>query len=454
MRDRPADAVLLDQLIERELRLAAGEQRNMTCPLCDALVRAFALSSALACLAWHVIRYGGGPVPNSQRTWLASHDEWSNRTRHVLALGAEMPQPTTVLLLGRPRHSAGDLRAMLRRELPSVRFQFVRPFDLASFAKSLGQTIGATLQANRRLARCRKELPLGDLVGIFYRVQLGCVSARWWKHSGNHPDVVIFGHTGNADASLLEAAIQRGGATTVHLFHGYSNGEAFTGISDIAIAKCASDAKWHRARGGYGDTLAAATDMPQLASPSGGWVLLTNYAHPTAFASAATGARFERDALELVAQVAARLKVEPGVIKYRPHPQLRSLQPMLQQQVDGCAARLNLSSWESPDAAPQLAGFEIVLTTPSTMVGDVLLAGGVPIVIDLAGVQEGSAYASYPFRGRSADDLVRLIEEVRSDRVRAFSRAWEAIGPAVTPSVAQIERLALSYREEHRTAPR
>lgn len=437
-----ADLSLVPQLVSRELRVAAAERATPKCRLCRPLIRGAAAIGAFACLAWHVLRYGARARPLPHTVWLACHDEWSNRTRHLLALAEDMPQPVPLLLLGRPRRSDAEFRAMVGDKLPGATFELVRPFGPGALLRSLPAIFAATWRAGREMAKSDITLPAKELTAIFYRAQLGCVCARWWNGRGYRPDVVIFGHTGNADVSLLERALQENRTVTVHLFHGYSNGEPFTGISDVAITKCSSDAEWHQKRGGYGRTVAVPAAVPPLSSPSRRWALLTNYAHPTAFASAVQGTDFEIALLELVAAAADRMGVVPAEIGYRPHPALKSLPDDLQNRVGQGAKRLKLGGWEAGEGPSGLAQFEIVLTTPSTIAGDALLAGTIPVVIALTELQEGSAYKSYPFTARTCDEAVRIIGDIESDRQAAFIRAWNAIGPAVTPSAAEIAELA------------
>ena len=252
------------------------------------------------------------------------------------------------------------------------------------------------------------------------------------------PNLVVYAHTGTADTSALELEQQRCGARTVHLFHGITTGHSFTGFSDVAITRCGHDADWHRRLGGYGTCISLSAPQPKVSDPTPEWALFTNYAHPTAFADESVATAMEARVLRLVAAVAERLGRRPEQVLYRPHPALSSLGDAAQQRVEQAARSAGLAFWPSQRDPHALSMFELIVTTPSTIVQDGLLAGTVPIVIDLVGVDPDSVYGAYPFRARSEAELVAIARAVRANRQEAFERAWNAVGPGTTVGLRQI----------------
>lgn len=67
--------------------------------------------------------------------------------------------------------------------------------------------------------------------------------------------------------------------------------------------------------------------------------------------------------------------------------------------------------------------FDLVVTTPSTIIQDALCAGTVPVLVDLADVDADSVYGCYPYRASQTNQLVDVVRRVKLDRSRAFQRA-------------------------------
>ena len=399
--------------------------------------------AALAAVFWSAVRYGSRPgTPPTGALWLAAHGEWSNRTRHLLGLVPAGDQPIPLILLGRPKDSLKAVAALLDGHLPGRRFTLVRPVSLGAAKTSLTSMLAALRHALRIAARCGYMPPPARAVPILYRLCLGAVHREWWRRSGAKPTVVIYAHTGTADTCALELEQQAQGTKTVHLIHGISKGHEFSGLSDLAITRCRHDAEWHEALGGYGAVTFVEARKPALARPSAEWALLTNYAHPTSFADEEAAVRYEIRAIEVVASAAERLGRGAGGMLYRPHPGVAALTEDSRRRVANAAAAAGLTTWPADRSVHPFPAFEILVTTPSTIVQDALCAGTVAVLLDLVGVEADSVYGTYPFRASSEDQLVEVIRRVAESREQAFEQAWQAVGPGMIPSLQQIAALA------------
>ena len=404
------------------------------------LALSFGLSAAVALMAvlWSSVRHGGpSRVTASGDLWVAAHPEWSNRSRHLLTAAGARRLP--LLLLGRPKGSIRQAQRLLDRHLHGNQLEPLRPLSASAAFAALPDMVRALREAMRQFASRGDMPPLKRTVPILYRLLLGSVHRHWWRRSGAQPSTIVYAHTGNADTSALELEQQAAGSKTVHLLHGISTGHAFTGLSDVAIARCRHDADWHERLGGYGKAVAFEAPCPDIARPSAKWALLTNYAHPTAFADEETAVAFEAKAVQEVAAAAERLGIARDSLLYRPHPALRGLSDVSRRKVKAAADEAGVQRWPADLDLVDLGRFELVVTTPSTVLLDALRAGTVPILVDLAGADAESVYGSYPFRAGSEDELVAAIEQVTASRERAFARAWEAVGPAILPDLSAIE---------------
>jgi hypothetical protein len=433
LRNSLAVAMARKETLRRSL-----SRKPSNCPLCVSLAWLLAAFLSLPVIAWHALRFHSKPSEAPKgKIWLAAHAEWSNRTRHVLKLASELPRPVPLILLGRPKQPVSEIRSLLQRHLPEVDFDLLRPISFTAFVRALPELILESLKVAASSRHWGYTIRFGEAAAILYRLQLGCVEKSWWKRSGYAPEVVIYGHTGNADTSLLEREQQKRGTRTVHLLHGFSTGTAFAGISNLAIAKCRHDAEWHERHGGYADSIVLPASRPKPAPPKRRWALLTNYAHPMALPLEA-GIRHEQQALRIVARAAREMGLSADQVLYRPHPGLQSLREDLQATVAETAAVSGLGRWPDDLSLDALRELELVITTPSTVIQDALLAGTVPVLLDLAEADESSVYCDYPLKARSEDELVAMLQDVQSNRTQAFDRAWEAVGPGINPRISAI----------------
>jgi hypothetical protein len=370
----------------------------------------------------------GDPLPDAPLV-AALHGEIANRTRHLIAaLAAEAPD-TPILLLGRPQLD----RAALRQGLTDAGLTgpLIRPFDLASALGALPAILRRLGEGARFVAAADWRPAPRDLAAICFRVMLGETHARWAaSHVPAGPRTVVFGHTGVADSHLLERALQRCGARTVHWVHGVSLGLNFVAGSDLGLFQCGSDARWHESLGGYGSTASLPATAPTPATGGDGWLVLSNLVHPMNADYRRHGLAGEVALLEAVAAAAG-----PARRVWKPHPILERLDNETRQTITARAAALGFERWADDAPLDTARAFAVVVSTPSTVVLDVLKLGVLPTLYGGGGLDPDSAIAQLPLR---ADDAAGLGAAAERLKTADFAAAWTAIGPGRAPTLADI----------------
>lgn len=373
----------------------------------------------------------GDPLLNAPVV-AALHGEIANRTRHLIAaLAAEAPD-TPILLLGRPQLD----RAALRRALidAGLRGPLVRPFDLPSAVAALPAILRRLAQGARAVTAADWRPATRDLAAICFRVMLGETHARWAaSHGPGGPRTVVFGHTGVADAHLLERALQARGARTVHWVHGVSLGLNFVAGSDFGLFQCGSDARWHEALGGYGATASLPADAPTPATGGDGWLVLSNLVHPMNADYRRHGIAGEIALLEAVAAAAGDARKV-----WKPHPILDSLGPDVRDGIETRATALGFERWPAAADLAAAADFAVVVATPSTVALDALRLGVLPILYGGAALDPASALAQLPLKADTTAGLKAAAEILSTDRAALFKAAWTAIAPGREPTLADL----------------
>jgi hypothetical protein len=400
------------------------------------------LLGAPAWLATAVL-FGRDPSdPPPSEAWAALHGEVENRTRPLLdILAAEAPD-TPILLLGRPHRSLAAVAALFAgRGLPKARL--FRPWSLGDAVATIGEFL-ATISAGYRVAAARPGPlpPPAEMVAIVFRLGLGLASRRWAARQGGRAGVVIFGHTGLADTSLLELGLQAAGVRTVHYVHGVSKGWDFTGVSSRAVFQCDSDARWHLALGGYGEATAFRAKPTEPRPEGQGWLLLSNRAHPMDPDYQASGLKAELALLESLAEAADLAGQPRAEVTWRPHPIFAALPAAQKSALLAACERLGLRFWDPSGAGLEAArDYQFVVVSPSTAAIDMLRLGKLPIIFGRAG-NPSSAIAQFPCQAEDARSLAALASELADTarwRVR-YGEAWEAVGPGRKPGWTDLIR--------------
>jgi hypothetical protein len=397
----------------------------------------YRLSVGVAMAAWllTLIRHGWGnklPPEASGGLIIAVHGEVSNRTGHVLAAAAKSGSVAAAIVLGRPKSALRDISREWASKFGLVDVRACRPISLTAAFKSMPEMIRQVQAGAAILGDTGYSAPWSDEIAVLYRMCLGTCSRAWWREQTPSTAVVVYGHTGLADTSMLEAEQQAGGARTVHWAHGISGGWNFAGYSDLGLFRCGYDAIVHRGLPGYGKTASIDLPKPVRSGREGTqWLLLTNYAHPTNPFSGHGAIDLEIATVRLAADAAKRSGVDVGDLLWRPHPMFWSMPSEIIKRVMADTAATGIRMPRPNDPVPMFKTFRTVLCTPSTAALEVLREGILPVIVAPHRLPEGSAYSAFPLHVADAETLVRAIAEIDDAEAenRLYDEAWRRIAP-------------------------
>jgi hypothetical protein len=428
----------------RALRLILVEARSGTV-LRAALRLLLAAPVALALFWATLLRYRdvGTPPRLGTDCLIALHGELTNRTRHLLPQHFAPEGEPAYAVIGRPRL---PLRAVASLFDPENRYAgkaVFRPLSLGAALRSLPAAMSALAQGTRETVRTPVSLPLAAATAIAYRFIQGAAHAEWWQASGLRPSLVIFGHTGIADTTMLERAMQRQGTRTVHCVHGISHGWNFGGYSDLAIFTCGHDAALAHRFPGYRRTASIPLPAPEPAVGDGRWLLLTATAHPMNPLYHRYGIAPDIAALNMVAEAARLVGTPPDAVVWRPHPALAMLPAAHRRSLEARAQDLGFAEWPADWPYPALRRFGMVLTTPSTAALDALRLGKLPIILRTAALRGDTVIGRLPLQAADAATLAASIDRLAASDARhaAFSAAWDLVQPGEALAPADLRRL-------------
>lgn len=406
------------------------------CRLFSASLIAFAIHLAL------VLRYAPSSrvVPSNKRLVFAIHGERSNRTRQLLPPRFDPGTEPVFVLLGRPRT---PLEAIARRLDPDGRMPgmtLVRPTSLGAALRSLPNALRRLAAGFAVLRDTPVTVSTRDLIAMAFRFFLGASQAAWWRQAGLTPEVVAFGHTGIADTTALEQAMQAQGSTTVHCVHGLSLGWNFAAYSDIGLFASGRDAELARRWGYYRKATSIASPMPASTSGDGRWLVLTAYSHPMSPAYATRGLGPDLEVLHAIADAARDLGQDPSRVVWRPHPAIDLIAAADRAELRSAAADLGFTPWPEDLPYEEAAKFSIVATTPSTAATDLLRHGRLPVIVVTAPLQADTVYDSFPFVARSRQQVCELLGrfEETPETESHFRTAWDAVRPGGALTVEAI----------------
>jgi hypothetical protein len=380
--------------------------------------------------------FGRDPSQPPAGPWAALHGEVENRTRPLLDLLIAQAPETPILLLGRPQRSLGAVTALFAgRGLKAPRLY--RPWTFGDAVATYRDLIGLLTEGFHVAAARPSPLPpTREMAAIVYRLAQGLASRRWALRQGREAGVVVFGHTGLADTGQLELGLQAAGARTVHYVHGVSKGWDFTGLSNLAVFQSESDARWHRALGGYGKTTALKAKAASGLPGGQGWLLLSNRAHPMDPDYQARGLKAEVALLRSVTRAADLAGVARSQVTWRPHPIFHSLPARIQRIARREGERLGLAFWDpaEPGGLDRARDFALVVVSPSTAAIDMLRLGKLPVLFSDPG-DPACAVAQIPCKAKDAPALAAMAAEL-ADPARwqaRYDAAWKAVGPGRKP---------------------
>lgn len=393
-----------------------------------------AATIGLAMMLWTIARCSleRRRAPCDRRIVIAVHGEDSNRTRHVLALLGDGDEKVRVIVLGRPRASLARLRKAWASAWRNDALELERPHDIAA-AIAAAPTIRASLVLGTSLISGLPWLPgIAALSGTIYRECMGLVSAQWWQAAPSLGGSIIYGHTGLADTTHLELAQQASGCVTIHAVHGLSDGLNFVGRSNVAVFRCKHDAQWHERLGGYGKCQSVAMAQPAYMHGGGRLLLLSNYLHPMSLWFRMHGARDEIRALDEVSRAVELSSLGWSALVWRPHPVFSVHSVGLRGLVLAAAEHRGFYKWTEAEGSADGSQPAQVVCTPSSVAMDVMMAGSMPLVLDLQGMNPSCAIRRLPFVAVNAAELASCLVTAADPThgEHAFAAAWRDIGPS------------------------
>lgn len=395
---------------------------------------------ALCLLILHVARHRAGmgqvSLTRDALRVIALHAEDTTRTRHVLqALGTGDRPVAGIILLGRVRLSSPQVRALWPGSSGKTTLHDLPLVIPMSPVACLGALADLPRQMVRGIRTATVEpfvLPFREEVAIAFRLMLGLIAARWWRRSGSGQEI-LFGHTGTADTALLEHAMQRSGARTVHLIHGQATGPNFLAFSDAALFRSHHDAEAYRALGCYGRCDIQPAARPDRRCGPSGLLLLSNLAHPMNAGFREAGIADEVGLLRRVANVARALGPDAAPLLWKPHPVVAKLPAETQAELRSAAKAFGFVELDTDSQIePVAAGSRWVVSSPSTVALDLLQAGVLCVLLDPQGTLLDTALRCLPVADSDGPELKELLLSLSGtgDYSRQFLGAWEATGPA------------------------
>lgn len=368
----------------------------------------------------------------------AIHPEWSTRTRHILSfVNMDDTGFDGVLVIGRcflSRKKIADVMRLngFRKDTPP--FPIIFPLSFRSFFKTLLVSKSLFCTGVLSLGRISSPLPLRVQVGIIFRVFLGDMSKRWWLHSSPKTKCsVYFGHTGTADTTLLEYAIQKMGGRSIHLVHGQSVGPNFAGCSDLAIFRSQHDCDLYRKLGCYDLCIVNRAGMPQVIRGDNDILLLSNLAHPMNAGYLRNGIEDEIRVLHFVSEIASSLDFQFNKLLWKPHPVLSQLPKVEQSYLRDSAARLGFEEISfDADVLKVSLQCKWVFSTPSTVAIDLLCQGVLPLVVDVQGINSVGSLSLFPDPGQTSEQVCSFLQDFDdfSMYTGLYQGTFKSVGPA------------------------
>ncbi len=438
---------------DRRIRAASGRAIPLADRAADACMQIAASIAALLVCALLILRGGGSPAahvrPHSlDNEIFAMHGECTTRTRHIRdALAADLRQSddprALVLVLGRPKLPLEEAIRTLDPDGQLSGATFVRPFNFTSFLTGLPRALSLLGKGIGWTAKADHPVAFRERVAIAFRMVFGAAQAAWWRSAGLSPNTVYFGHTGTADTSQLERAIQDGGARSVHCVHGTNIGWPFAGLSNVAIFQSGIDADVARKLPAYGVTIHSKADSPQLADRNRKWALLTSYTHLLNPDYSLRGAASDIKLVMMVVEAAKSLGQNPQDILWRPHPQIALVDLDERTKLLDAIADAGFQRWPENLPYSALGSFGAVITTPSTVLTDALRQGNPAITAAIAPLQNDLIYNAHPLLVRAGDQLQAALLRVRDreNAAAALSESWDTLRPGAPFNLRAVRNL-------------
>lgn len=429
---------------------SADEKPHHANPITNAIAQIAAFKIAIATLALLIIRHGGSSPSKAAASLQSSafvaalHAEDTTRTRHLRTalIGCDNPDGAPLLLLGRPFASINRSLMQLDPKGTLGPRPTFRPLSWGSYLRAFPKMVGHMVRSIGQTARYKGAIPFRDRVAMAYRIAQGAAFAAWWQSASKNTAVpnALFGHTGNADTSALEIAMQSGGTRTAHVVHGTNIGWPFAGLSDLAIFPSGADARLGASLPAYGRCIALPLSRPPVSAGDGNWALLTSYTHLQHPSFKEHGAGLDIQLVDYVRAAAELLDHDPASIFWRPHPQINLVDPTEKERLENAVADAGFTRWPEDWPYSRLGAFSAAITSPSTVLTDALRHGQPAIIVNLSPLQRDLLYHAHPLLVRDQAGLVSALGQVLdpASRSAVFERAWNAIGPGGNYEIREI----------------
>lgn len=398
----------------------------------------FIVGSLLGFILFFVMFFiprGSSKLPTNIKRVVAIHGELSTRTRHVLtAVSCANPPVEGIILLGRLRNHAKQIVCLWAnagyRNLPPI----IVPYNSRAFFSALADFFPLWKAGFQASGTAPFPLSLMSSVATCFRVLQGAVMARWWsQQSVARGCEVIFGIDGMADTTLFERAIRREGGSSAHAVHGQLIGPNLFGFADVTYFRSNYDAKMMMDNGGYGQLTYQPADSVAPKRGETGVLLLTNLAHPMNSDFRTYGPIYELEVLTAVAKAANQLGDVAHPLYWKPHPVIESLPVEQASRIRTSALALGWQELPSGTLITEVAStVRWVISTPSTVVVDLLQAGTLSLVVDPRGTLLDTAISVLPVTKCNAEDIANCLNELENSEQfkRCFNETWRTISPS------------------------
>lgn len=375
-------------------------------------------------------------IPQTAKRAIAVHGEWSTRTRHLLtALSDTKPRVDFAILLGRIPSSTKQVESIwVSHQVDLGELLLLVPFSWKSVFTS-SRRIPPLL---REGAKCLQRAPLAlsprEVVAVSFRILNGLVASEWWRSQVDSPlHDVIFGITGTADTTLLERAMHDSGTKTVHAIHGQATGPNFFGVSDLAIFRTGYDADRYKSLGCYARCHVQATECPNRAAAEMAILVLTNLTHPANPEFQKRAQEGDVAVLQLVSQALERMGSVNLQKLWKPHPVINSVHYSVGQKLRNKAQELGYREIrEDQEVSSLISSAHWVLSTPSTVLVDLLANGVVGYLIDPYQTVTDEAISQFPSLRSDLTAVAQRLAEVTDEEVskNELEKLFNAIQPA------------------------
>lgn len=438
--------------------------------MCQSVVMLYAVlfSSMLIAIIYFIVNIircllyfsssDGGLRVKSNKT-IALNIESSTRTRNVLGVvGRDIANYNISIFAPFARNQLRDFKkdldVMVGLKINDIDIVFthnVRSIFFAVYHTLLG--INFSFKAFKYYFRQYKVgLSLRECSAIFFRLMCGQSSKHWWVESGKRNYDAIFSFTGRADSTLLEEGIKEMSGKTLHLLHGISGGYNFYGISDVLVCKCAFDVNWMQSLGGYQKCVYFSKKelypRPTNNNAFDGLLILSNLINPNRGLSTSDMLEEEIAYLKNATLAYDKLSADTSSKKkfWSPHPAFYNLKKHEQDMMISCSAALGLEFvGDSVRYLQEYVGTPLILTTPSTMIIDILVKGFVPLIY-LANNDKITGFCSALFEEiyvNSVESIYNNAGKLRSPKIymQKYSMLAKIVGPSRSPTIDELWKL-------------